>query len=161
MRIKDKNEQSIRLDGKGKRFAVVVARFNSAVTEDLLHHCLITLGSHGVLPGQVQVVRVPGAFELPWAAQKLALTKRYHAVITLGCIIRGRTPHDRYIAQAVAQGVMRVSLDTGVPVLFGVLTTLNEKQARALATRNTLLLLIWASDGKHAKRRCKYSISWM
>jgi 6,7-dimethyl-8-ribityllumazine synthase len=121
--------------GKGKRFAVVVSQFNAGLTGSLLRACLMTLGAHGVASNAVRVVRVPGAFELPWAAQRLARSRRYDAVITLGCIIRGRTPHDRYIAHAAAQGVMRVSLDTGVPVIFGVLTTLNERQARARAGR--------------------------
>jgi 6,7-dimethyl-8-ribityllumazine synthase len=79
------------------------------------------------------VVRVPGAFELPQACLVLARTGRFDAVVALGCVIRGETPHDRYISQAVAQGLMRVGLDTGVPAIFGVLTTLNDRQALARA----------------------------
>lgn len=113
--------------GKGKKFAVVVSDFNAALTDRLLSGCLSTLKEAGA--PEPTVVRVPGAFELPLACLKLAKTRKFHAVIALGCVIRGETPHDQYISHAVAQGLMRAGLDTGVPVIFGVLTPLNEKQA--------------------------------
>ena len=121
--------------GRGNRFAVVVSRFNSAVTDRLLDGCRSTFRAAGVAERDVRVVYAPGAFELPFLCRRLATSRRYHAVVALGCIIRGRTPHDRYIAQAVAQGIMAVGLETGVPVVFGVLTTLNARQARARSGR--------------------------
>jgi 6,7-dimethyl-8-ribityllumazine synthase len=119
------------LNGRGRRFAVVAAEFNPRVTDSLLAHCLKTLGEYGVGSGRVVVARVPGAFELPLAARVLARAGRYDAVIALGCVIRGETPHDRYISQEVARGLGQTALDTGVPVIFGVLTTLNFRQALA------------------------------
>jgi len=115
------------------RFAVLVSNFNAPVTEKLLRHCLQTLKEEGVPEKAVEVVRVPGAFELPVAAQALARAKKFDAIIALGCIIRGETPHDRYISQEVSRGLGQAALSTGVPVIFGVLTTLNEEQARARA----------------------------
>lgn len=123
------------ISGRGKKFAVVVSRFNSAITDRLREGCLATFRSSGVAERDVRVVDAPGAFELPFVCRRLALSRRYDAVVALGCIVRGETPHDRYIAQAVAQGVMAVGLETGVPVIFGVLTPLNAKQARARAGR--------------------------
>ncbi len=114
---------------KGLRFAVAVADFNAPITDRLLEGCLETLRAAGAAEKDLRVVRVPGAFELPLACLSLARAKRYAAVIALGCVIRGETPHDRYICQAVARGLMDAGLQTGVPVLFGVLTPLNEKQA--------------------------------
>jgi 6,7-dimethyl-8-ribityllumazine synthase len=113
--------------GKGKRFAVAVADFNAGITNRLLAGCLAAFKEAGA-PAPA-VAHVPGAFELPFACLKLARSKKFDAVVALGCVIRGETPHDRYICEAVAQGLMRAGLDTGVPVLFGVLTTLDEKQA--------------------------------
>jgi 6,7-dimethyl-8-ribityllumazine synthase len=120
------------LNGRGRRFAVAVARFNSAITDSLRDACVKTLESHG---GTVRVVAVPGAFELPLVARRLARSKKFDAVIALGCIIRGETPHDRYIAMEVARGLGQVALETDVPVLFGVLTPLNVRQARARSGR--------------------------
>ncbi|MBK8575825.1 MAG: 6,7-dimethyl-8-ribityllumazine synthase [Elusimicrobia bacterium] len=120
------------LNGRGRKFAVVVARFNSAITDSLRDACVRTLESHG---GTVREVPVPGAFELPLVARRLARTKKYDAVIALGCIIRGETPHDRYIALEVARGLGQSALETDVPIVFGVLTTLNVRQARARAGR--------------------------
>lgn len=116
------------LGGRGRRFGVVVARFNSAITDKLRDACVSTLESHGAA---VSVVPVPGAFELPLVARRLARTKKFDAVIALGCIIRGETPHDRYIAMEVARGLGQAALETDVPVLFGVLTPLTSRQARA------------------------------
>ena len=113
--------------GKGKRFAVAVSDFNAPLCDKLLAGCVATLKEAGA--AAPAVVRVPGAFELPFACAQLARSKQFHAVIALGCVIRGETPHDRYISHAVAQGLMRAGLDSGVPVVFGVLTPLNEGQA--------------------------------
>jgi 6,7-dimethyl-8-ribityllumazine synthase len=118
------------LNGRGQKFAVVVARFNHAITDSLRDACVRTLEAHG---GSVRVVPVPGAFELPLVARRLARSKKFDAVIALGCVIRGETPHDRYIAMEVVRGLGQAALETDVPILFGVLTPLNARQARARA----------------------------
>ncbi len=132
MRLSPSSSPKAFLNGRGRRFAIVVARFNSVITDSLRDACVRTLESHG---GTVRVVPVPGAFELPLAARRLARSKKFDAVIALGCIIRGETPHDRYIAMEAARGLGQVALETDVPVLFGVLTPLNARQARARAGR--------------------------
>ncbi len=111
------------------RIAIAVSKFNTGITQNLLKSCLQTLAHHGVKKSQTKIVWVPGAFELPFAAQKLAITHEYDAVICLGCIIKGETSHDVHIATWAAQGIGNVSLTTGIPTLFGVLTPHNEKQA--------------------------------
>lgn len=120
--------------GDGLRFAVLASRFNAVITEKLLEGCLETLQRYGTRAADISVHWVPGAFELPLAAKTLASSRRYNAVITLGAIVRGETPHDRYIAHSVAQGLQGTALATGVPVIFGVLTPLNASQARARAS---------------------------
>src|SRR5215213_7280606 len=105
------------------RFALVAARFNGAVVEDLVAGALDGLRRHGVADGDIDLVRVPGAFELPLVAQKLAASARYAAVICLGCVIRGETTHYDHVAGEAAGGVGRAALDSGVPVVFGVITT--------------------------------------
>ena len=117
------------LDATGLRVACVAARFNDFVVEPLLRGAIDALGRHGVAPRQIEVVRVPGAFELPIAARKLALSGRYDAVIALGAVIRGDTPHFDYVAGECAAGLARIALDSGVPVAFGVLTTDTVEQA--------------------------------
>jgi len=107
----------------GLRFAVVVSRYNDFVTQPLLAGALATLAEADVPEHDVTVVHVPGAFELPVAAQRLAATGRFAAVICLGCLIRGATPHFEYIASAVAHALAAASTSTGVPISFGVLTT--------------------------------------
>lgn len=114
---------------RGLRFAVVVARFNDFVTEPLLAGALDALKSAGVEPGDIAVVRVPGSFELPLAAQRVAETGRFDGVVCLGCLIRGATPHFDFIAQAVSQGLTAAAAATGVPVAFGVLTTNSAEEA--------------------------------
>ena len=116
-------------DASGLRFAVVVARFNSGITEKLLAGAQEALTKSGAKV--VHVFWVPGAFELPFAAQKLA--KGFDAIIALGAVIRGETPHFDFVAGAAAQGLQKVTLETGTPVAFGVLTTntLGEAEARA------------------------------
>jgi 6,7-dimethyl-8-ribityllumazine synthase len=111
------------------RFAVVVGRFNSLVTESLLAGCRDTLLRHGVLEGSIDVAWVPGSFEVPLVARKMAGTGRYAAVICLGCVIRGETAHFDHVAGQAASGVMQASLATSVPVIFGILTTDSVEQA--------------------------------
>ena len=115
----------------GFRFALVVSRFNPAVTESLRQAAETLLAGAGA--EAVETVHVPGAYELPQAARCLAETARYDAVVCLGCVIRGETPHFEYISSAVAHGIMDAAGETGVPIAFGVLTTDSDAQARARA----------------------------
>jgi len=113
----------------GTRFAIVVAEWNEEITEALYDGAHQALIAAGAKPKNILRKSVPGSFELPLAAQWCADRKDVDAVICIGCVIQGDTPHFDYICQAVAHGIMRVSLDSGKPVAFGVLTTLNKKQA--------------------------------
>lgn len=115
--------------GSGLRIAVVVARFNEFITSRLLEGARSTLLAHGVREEDITVAWVPGSFEIPVTAKTLASSARYDAVICLGCVIRGETPHFDYVAGQAASGIVRASMDTGVPVIFGVLTTDNMDQA--------------------------------
>ncbi|MBI3292510.1 MAG: 6,7-dimethyl-8-ribityllumazine synthase [Elusimicrobia bacterium] len=115
------------------KIGIVASRFNEMVTHRLLKGALATLRRHGINGKQVEVVWVPGAFEIPLAAQHMIRHRKPAVVICLGAVIRGETPHFEYISQAVSQGMMRVALDTGVPVIFGVLTTNTVRQAMARA----------------------------
>ena len=120
---------SAQLTGVGLRMAIVVSRFNEFITGRLLSGAQDALQRHGVDPGAIDVAWVPGAFEIPLAAQALARSDRYDAVICLGAVIRGSTPHFDYVAAEVSKGVAQVGLQTGVPVSFGVLTTDSLEQA--------------------------------
>jgi 6,7-dimethyl-8-ribityllumazine synthase len=111
------------------RFGIVVARFNDFVVEPLLRGALDALRRHGAVDKQIEVVRVPGAFDLPLAARKLALSRRYEALIALGAVIRGQTPHFDYVAGECASGLARIALESGIPIAFGVLTTDTVEQA--------------------------------
>jgi 6,7-dimethyl-8-ribityllumazine synthase len=111
------------------RFAVVVGRFNALVTEPLLAGCRDTLVRHGLPADSIDVAWVPGSFEIPLGARKLAETGQYAAVVCLGCVIRGETAHFDHVAGQAAAGVMQASLATGVPVIFGILTTDTVEQA--------------------------------
>lgn len=111
------------------RFAVVWSRFNHAVVGKLLEGATKCFAQHGVSTEAVYVVEVPGAWELPYASQKLAQSGKFDAVVALGAVIRGGTPHFDYVSEGTALGLGRVSLDTGVPVVFGVLTTDDDAQA--------------------------------
>ena len=111
------------------RFGVVITRFNDFVVEPLLRGALDALKRHGAATAQIEVVRVPGAFDLPVAARKLALSRRYEALIALGAVIRGQTPHFDYVAGECASGLARIALESGVPIAFGVLTTDTMEQA--------------------------------
>jgi 6,7-dimethyl-8-ribityllumazine synthase len=113
----------------GCRFAIVVSRFNPEITEGLLAGAREALTEAEVRDDDVTLVRVPGAFELPVAAQRLAESGRFDAVICLGCLIKGDTMHFEYIADAATRGLAEIGLSTGVPVTFGVLTTLTDAQA--------------------------------
>lgn len=115
-------EYSAELTSEGKKYAVVVARFNHFITDRLVEGCLDTLKRHGVKDEEIEIIRVPGAFEIPLAAQK-ASKKDYDAIITLGAVIRGDTPHFDYVCAEVSKGVANVSLNTGKPIIFGVITT--------------------------------------
>lgn len=111
------------------RFAIVAARFNGTVVEDLVAGALDGLRRHGVADEAIDLVRVPGSFEVPLVAQRLALSRVYVAVITLGAVIRGETGHYDHVAGQTAAGVARASLESGVPVIFGILTTDTLEQA--------------------------------
>lgn len=118
-----------RLSAAGFKFAVVVTRFNDFITEKLLGGALDALIRSGAEDDDLDVVRAPGSFEIPLVAQKLAKSGRYDAVICLGAVIRGSTPHFDYVAAEVSKGVAAVSLETGVPLSFGVITTDTIEQA--------------------------------
>lgn len=116
-------------DATGLRFGIVVARFNKFVTGKLLSSCVEGLTTQGVKADDIEVVRVPGAFEIPLVARTMARTKRFDAVICLGAVIRGDTPHFDYISAEVSRGIGQASLDADVPIIFGVLTTHTIAQA--------------------------------
>lgn len=118
-----------RLNAQGVRFAVVVSRFNDFINAKLLDGALDALSRHGAEDEHIVIVRVPGSFEIPLTAKKLADSGRYDAVICLGAVIRGATPHFEYISAEVTKGIAKVTLDSGIPVSFGILTTDNIEQA--------------------------------
>ncbi len=118
-----------KLNASGARFAVVASRFNDLVTKSLLEGALDTLRRHGVEDDAIEVAWCPGAFEVPVVAQAMAETGRFDAVICLGAVVRGATSHYDYVASGVASGIQQVSLKTGVPVMFGVLTVDTLEQA--------------------------------
>ncbi len=115
------------------RFALVVARFNTLVTDALLAGCRDAFARHGVPEDRVDVAWVPGSLEIPLVARRLAISGRYAAVVCLGCVIRGETAHFEFVASEAASGIMQVGLSTGVPVIFGVLTTDTIEQALSRA----------------------------
>jgi 6,7-dimethyl-8-ribityllumazine synthase len=127
------NEQPKIIEGellaRDLRFAILAARFNDFVVEPLIRGALDALRRHGVADKQIEIVRVPGAFDIPIVARKLALSHRYEALIALGCVIRGQTPHFDYVAGECAGGIARIALESGVPIAFGVLTTDTAEQA--------------------------------
>ena len=118
-----------KLIAEGKKFALVVSRFNDFITEKLLSGALDALIRSGTSDEDIEVVRVPGAFEIPLLAQKMAKTKRFDAVICLGAVIRGSTPHFDYVSAEVSKGVAAVSMESEIPVIFGVITTDTIEQA--------------------------------
>ena len=112
-----------KLDAKGLRVGLLVSRFNSFVSDRLVEGAIDALLRHGAVQEDIHIVRVPGAFEIPPAARKMAASARYDAIVCLGAVIRGATPHFDYVSAEVSKGVASVSIDSGIPVLFGVLTT--------------------------------------
>lgn len=119
-----------KLNGSSLRVGIAVSRWNRAVTDALLHDCRRGLEYARVKKKNIIIMDVPGSFELPYAAWRLIEDDKVDAVVCLGCLIKGETRHFEYIAQAVSSGIMQVQLSTGVPAVFGVLTCLNEVQAR-------------------------------
>jgi 6,7-dimethyl-8-ribityllumazine synthase len=117
------------LDAKGFKFGIIVSRFNSFICERLLEGAVDTLVRHGAADTQLTVVRVPGAFEIPLVAKKLAESGKHDAVICLGAVIRGGTPHFEYVSSEVTKGIAAVSLESNIPISFGVLTTDTVEQA--------------------------------
>lgn len=117
------------LDAKGLKVALVVSRFNAHVTERLLQGAQDCLARHGAAPADVLVVRVPGAWEIPVVAKRLAASGEHHAIVGLGALIRGETPHFDLLAAEVAKGLAQVGMESGIPVIFGVLTTETVEQA--------------------------------
>jgi len=117
------------LIAKGRRFAIVASRFNDFITKELVSGCLDTLTRHGAEENGLTVTWVPGAFEIPTVVAKLAKSKSYDALICLGTLIRGATPHFEYVASEVSKGIARVSQDTGLPVIFGIITADTIEQA--------------------------------
>ena len=112
-----------------EKFCIIISRFNDFIGSKLLAGALDELKRHGVADDSIDVVKVPGAFEIPITAQKFAQTGKYNAIITLGAVIRGATAHFDYVSAEVSKGIAQVSLQTGVPVIFGILTTDNIEQA--------------------------------
>ena len=135
----------VELDGSGLRIGIVVARFNGDVTSRLHDGCYDELLARGVPEGGVVVRQVPGCFELPLMAQKFAAGGGFDAIICLGAVIRGDTPHFEYVSSATALGLQQAALATGVPVVFGVLTVDNEQQASTASAA--------AKDTRAARRR--------
>jgi len=117
------------LNAKGKKFAIVVSRFNDFITEKLLSGALDALLRSGAEDSDIQVVKVPGSFEIPLVAKKMAKKKGLGAIICLGAVIRGATPHFDYISAEVSKGIAQVSLESEVPIIFGVITTDTIEQA--------------------------------
>ncbi len=115
--------------GTGKKFALVASRFNEFITSKLIDGAVDTLVRHGVQDAAIDVVWVPGAFEIPAVAKRIAARKKHDAVICLGCVIRGATPHFDYIAAEASKGIASVGMQSEIPVVFGVLTTENIEQA--------------------------------
>ncbi len=118
-----------KLLAEGKKFALIVGRFNDFITERLLDGALDALRRSGAREEDIEVVKVPGSFEIPLVAKKMAAKGRFHAVIALGAVIRGATPHFDYVAAEVSKGVAAVSLESSIPVIFGVITTETIEQA--------------------------------
>ena len=117
------------LTAKGLKFAIVASRFNDFITAKLLDGAMDGLMRHGASESDIEIVKVPGSFEIPLAARMLAQSRKYNAIICLGAVIRGATPHFEYVSAEVSKGVASVSMETGLPVIFGVLTTDTIEQA--------------------------------
>ena len=129
----DEKPSELEIDGSGRRIAIVAARFNASVVDPMLESALATLARHGVSRDAVDVFRVPGSFDLPVVARRAAQSLEPDAVIALGAVIRGETPHFDYVSGECAAGLQRAALETGVPMIFGVLTTNTDEQAAVRA----------------------------
>lgn len=151
-------------DGKSYKIGIVIAQWNEAITTALLKGARETLSSAGVLSENIEELFVPGSFELPWGARQLMKADKKDAIICLGCIIQGQTKHDEYIATAVASGIMQLGVVSGIPVIFGVLTTNTQQQAEeraggshgnkgSEAAATALQLAFIKSGNKSEKRR--------
>jgi 6,7-dimethyl-8-ribityllumazine synthase len=131
--IKMHKGQPIPIEGRliatGLHFAIVVSRFNESITTKLLDGCLDTLHRHGANKSSIETIWCPGAFEIPFVAKQAALANRFDAIICLGAVIRGETPHFDYVCEQATRGIGQVGLETNVPIIFGVLTTDNMEQA--------------------------------
>lgn len=117
------------LSAKGLKFGIVAARFNDFITSRLVDGAIDALQRHGAADNDIEIVKVPGAYEIPFAAKRMAQSKQYSAIICLGAVIRGATPHFEYVSAEVSKGVAAVSMESGLPVIFGVLTTDTIEQA--------------------------------
>ncbi|MBT3419194.1 MAG: 6,7-dimethyl-8-ribityllumazine synthase [Candidatus Magasanikbacteria bacterium] len=122
------------VDGTGLRIGLIKTRWNAHITDSLFTRCKDALIDSNIREEDIVVIEVPGAYELPLAAKHLIDTGKVDAVIPLGCLIKGETMHFEYIAEAITQGIMRLNLDTGIPVVFGVLTVFTEEQAIVRST---------------------------
>ena len=118
-----------KIDASGLKFAIIMSRFNEFITGKLLEGCLDSLLRHGASDQHISIVKVPGSFEIPLVAQKAVETKNFDAIICLGAIIRGQTPHFEYIASEVTKGIASIQLKYGVPISFGIITSENIEQA--------------------------------
>ncbi len=125
----DEKPRELDLDGSGRRIVIIAARFNASVVDPMLDSALAALVHHGVARDDIDVHRVPGAFDIPVVAKLAAEATEPHAVIALGAVIRGETPHFDYVSGECAAGLQRAALDTGIPMVFGVLTTNTDAQA--------------------------------
>ncbi|MEO5906102.1 MAG: 6,7-dimethyl-8-ribityllumazine synthase [Saprospiraceae bacterium] len=134
-------------DGKPFKIGIVIAQWNAYITNAMLTGAKETLLSAGVLQDNIEELFVPGSFELPWGARQLIKSDKKDAIICLGCLIHGETKHDEYIATAVASGIMQLSLTSGIPIIFGVLTTENPEQAKE------------RSGGKHGNKGSEAAVS--
>lgn len=154
-------------DGSSFKVGIIVSRWNGDITEALLQGARSTFLEAGVSESNIEVMHVPGSFELPWGARHMLQSGKKDAVICLGCIIQGETRHDEYIASAVANGIMQLGLMSGTPVIFGVLTTHDEQQAKeragglhgnkgAEAASTALQMAVIRSGNPDSKKRIGY-----
>ena len=154
-------------DGSSFKIGIVVSQWNADITDALLEGATAVLLESGVLQDNIEVLYVPGSFELPWGARQIMKPGKRDAVICLGCIIQGETKHDEYIASAVASGIMQLGLMSGIPVIFGVLTTNTEEQAKdraggkhgnkgAEAAHAALTMAHVRTGDTHTKKRIGY-----
>lgn len=118
-----------KLDASGQKIAIIVSRFNDFITSKLLEGALDCLKRHGATDENINIFRVPGSFEIPFLAKKLAISKKYDGVICLGAIIKGATDHYQYVAAETTKGIAHAAMESGIPIIFGVLTTDNIEQA--------------------------------